>query len=150
MIASPTLLALLRLPGDIPHLLRCCSPVIHNGRRRIVHTIGVSGLVSLSMAFVELKDLKLDLTEATGRDHAARWLARHFGHVDAVRAATIVWEHGKWWLAVYHNTGRTRHALNLPVEFDATNEHCLPDGSRWQDADILRVAVRHYAPVRES
>lgn len=78
----------LTLPGTIPDLLRWCSPVrveveylgrkvrghgavlsIDPGRREVVVAVHLIGLVWRSF-----DDIDLDLTDATGRAHAAWWL----------------------------------------------------------------------------
>ena len=79
------------LPGTIPGLLRANSPAIANNRgRAIVFDVDVDHdgvlvylLVTTREAWLSPADVALDLTDPTGRVHAAWWLAGS----DGVQAA---------------------------------------------------------------
>jgi len=77
----------LTLPGTIPGLLRRGSPVIHallwSG---VVHEVAESSAVVCTTCYA-MRDLALDLTDATGRAHAAWWLAEQ---EDSVVARAIL------------------------------------------------------------
>ena len=117
----------LTLPGTIPGLLRWCSPVINLDRRCIVHNSAVHngyGRINIGADVVVLpEEVALDLTDATGRAHAAWWLAATLGMADPCATVPSL------------------------VGLDANDDRRLPDGSRWVDAEALRRVALHVAGV---
>lgn len=99
----------LTLPGDIPGLLRRCSPVRHGECARSVVMALTGGrygrAVRLATQWNPGEDpsnavihvsinrqlLGLDLSDATGRMHATWWLAEALG-ATTVRARTFAWQ----------------------------------------------------------
>jgi hypothetical protein len=87
------------LPGTIPGLLRRCSPVFApvsatvraTGRRAIVEGEHLdAGLVLLADGTLEPAEmLSLDLSDPTGRAHAARWLFERPGAGSVHRWPTV-------------------------------------------------------------
>jgi hypothetical protein len=72
----------LLLPGDMPGLLRRGSPVIWDGERVVSFEYGDGWITVASddaTLDVERADLRLDLTDPTGRVHAAWWAWRTWG-----------------------------------------------------------------------
>ena len=71
----------LTLPGDIPGLLRRGSPVTHvDGSRLVVVELdGDDAKLPSGWAFTRL--LELDLSDATGRAHAAWWLLQRYAEI---------------------------------------------------------------------
>lgn len=168
----------LTLPGSIPGLLRRGSPVnIGAGRTGVVGE-DPSGCTVI-LVFVEFDEeddqpaviatvsadrLALDLTDATGRAHAAWWLAGEVG------AAWVLSCDGfrRWEL---HGGERPRHSLSRAWQgvgaemrrmglassdwvdcpaldaLDPDDPRLLPDGSRWVDAEALRRVCLHVAGV---
>lgn len=68
------------LPGDIPGLLRRCSPVVRLDIQRpgVVESIG-QGWAAVAHdvnngSLLPIADFALDLTDPTGRAHAAWWV----------------------------------------------------------------------------
>jgi len=115
------------------------------------------------------QSLHLDLTDATGRAHAAWWLARRevpVGyHLDP---AAVSWSRapaqaacgwalhwlaramsgggsltGSWWTGSHGSPVPT----DLLADLDPDDPRLLPDGSRWVDAEALRRVVLHVAGV---
>ncbi len=167
----------LTLPGDIPGLLRRGSPVVLatrtyggsvflDGARGVVcsdggrvgtETLGGSPvLVSTSP-----RDLALDLTDATGRAHAAWWLASWWFRVtlDTTSPAAVcaIWRPlgARWWTCAWPGASLDAGpgGGSRPLELDVPalagldpNDPCtLPDGSRWVDAEALRLVCLHVA-----
>jgi len=179
------------LPGDIPGLLRRGSPVAliapfptlegtdgayaawtaerggPPGCRRAV-VLAVDGVrVQLAAGAVVMwalpDDVALNLTDATGRAHAAWWLARALGdtgptsatwlfmsgrpaveHRD-INGAYIDLDDGKeagWLLSTGREWLADREWLAV---LDPEDPRLLPDGSRWVDAEALRLVVLHVA-----
>ena len=78
------------LPGDIPGLLLRCSPVVLYGSHGVVQEIRVD-LADVSVGDVwfpgeALEDLTLDLTDPTGRWHAAVWAEQAATYADVMEA----------------------------------------------------------------
>ena len=164
----------LTLPGTISGLLRRGSPVLAPvslrvravGRRALVEGEHLdTGMVALADGAMEAPaDVHLDLTDATGRAHAAWWLAGEVG------AAWVLSCDGfrRWEL---HGGERPRHSLSRAWQgtgaemrrmglassdwvdcpaldaLDPDDPRLLPDGSRWVDAEALRRVVLHVAGV---
>jgi hypothetical protein len=179
----------LTLPGKIPGLLRRGSPVILHKRHYPVDwgTRGVCGHKVRRAVWGVLWDLSwgeysptqrnkiaLDLTDATGRAHAAWWLASHFG--DKVAESLSAWWMGRdtstcptapmvfrvtrpswlpdgFGLTCWDGQGRrpgwspNDAMLEVPAlaTLDPRDDLRLPDGSRWVDAEALRLVCLHVA-----
>ena len=152
------------LPGTIPGLLRRGSPVIAPvskrvrvlGRRALVEGEHLdTGLVLLADGALEdASDLRLDLTDATGRAHAAWWLegqaprwrtmmAGRLGG-EMLRLLECVETHKFLGSDEREARGRVRLVLN---DLDPNDPRLLPDGSRYVDAEALRRVVLHVAGV---
>lgn len=160
----------LTLPGSIPGLLRFGSPVRHaSDSPRIGMVVGTAPTFTRvywcwSGTDDDEADVHLDLTDATGRAHAAWWLAGEPG------AAWVLSCDGyrRWEL---HGGERPRHSLSRAWQgigadnrrmgmtsmdwqdcrglddLDPDDPRLLPDGSRWVDAEALRRVVLHVAGV---
>lgn len=164
----------LTLPGTIPGLLRWCSPVAVPGYGCGVGVVvdrpsGRESWVRVLMQCdddgpspQERKRVFLDLTDATGRAHAAWWLAGTFAGEMKRQSALSVWRHregaGRAWrlegaagserrfLARY--TGCSFDVVVLTLsDLDPSDDTRLPDGSRRVDAEALRRVVLHVAGV---
>ena len=158
-------LSLLVLPGTIPGLLRRCSPVICRTRPwfwRGIYFGGKSGVAIVrpdeeNCAFIDavLEELDLDLTDTTGRNHAARWLGSKRGQPDGMAAdlrrnhgsasvVLVVWAPG-WQSAAWNS-------VEVPAlaDLDPADDRRLPDGSRWVDAEALRLVCLHVHAVNEA
>lgn len=92
---------------------------------------------------VPLDWIRLDLTDATGRAHAAWWLGK------CHEAAEFPPEYGQpWWfahqkgwmLAIDFDCWLYFDSRNTPglTGLDPDDERLLPDGSRWVNAEALR------------
>lgn len=166
----------LTLPGTISGLLRRGSPVIKDGwiGGAVVAKIRDLSLVVVSedgpsWPFAQPASLRLDLTDATGRAHAAWCLALRevpVGyHLDP---AAVSWSRapaqaacgwalhwlaramsgggsltGSWWTGSHGSPVPT----DLLADLDPDDPRLLPDGSRWVDAEALRRVVLHVAGV---
>lgn len=163
------------LPGDIPGLLRKGSPVVLatrtyggsvflDGARGVVcsdggrvgtETLGGSPvLVSTSP-----RDLALDLTDATGRAHAAWWwnsrrqrsTTASEPFFSAMFSPSVRYLSGGRHLhAVSRPAGRPGYLATADVVpalavLDPDDGARLPDGSRWVDAEALRLVCLHVA-----
>ena len=114
-----------------------------------------------SMAWTA-RSVTLDLADATGRAHAAWWLAGQRGEQNPVEAAwrfvpeqaaqemssidgshfgMIEYEPALWMCGA---SGWTADEGPLS-DLDASDDRRLPDGSRWVDAEALRRVVLHVA-----
>jgi len=174
------------LPGTIPGLLRRGSPVAWRIDGETIEAAGVvlrvlsngrSCAVAAHMddSLLErdklpLPHLDLDLTDATGRAHAAQWLAlREVPQSHHLDPAAVSWSPapaqascgwaihwlarapgsrtltGSWWTGV-HSSPVPRDLL---ADLDRDDARCLPDGSRVVDAEALRRVVLHAAGVVE-
>lgn len=158
------------LPGTIPGLLRRGSPVIAPvskrvrvlGRRALVEGEHLdTGLVLLADGALEdASDLRLDLTDATGRAHAAWWLASAVG---LHSPTTSRWSPGAsvWtiecdaqltpWVRTFTPPGSLWSGERVPAlsDLDPNDPRLLPDGSRYVDAEALRRVVLHVAGVAQ-
>lgn len=169
---NPAFLAsLLLLPGTIPGLLRRGSPIVFLieekvgpyifpvGSRAVVEDV-ISGEPIVRGKHINPAAVALDLTDATGRAHGAWWLARHPGaswHLDS--AGYRRWElHGgerpqisvsRSWEGLGEEARRARGlwaADDCPAldELNPFDPRLLLDGSRWVDAEALRLVVLHH------
>jgi len=153
----------LTLPGDIPGLLRRGSTVLafrYAGETPAiclgatytpdgnigdwVHIV-VNGHADAHPA----RSVALDLTDATGRAHAAQWLGSQRGLSGGMAAdlrrsigsgiVLSVWAPG-WSSAVW-----TPADVPALAGLDPNDTRMLPDGSRWVDAEALRLVCLHVA-----
>lgn len=116
----------------------------------------VQGSVPLSL-------LALDLTDATARAHAAWWLADRLDRMPYHGLPTLCLWPGLWSLA-WQDIDRDRlhevalssqddgcedfhGAIRVPAlaNLDLEDTRTLPDGSRWVDAEALRLVCLHVA-----
>lgn len=175
----------LTLPGDIEGLLRRGSPVVALGEEpdadptvaKFTEYNGFPGAVlggwCLEQDTHYLCDLALDLEDATGRAHAAWWLAERVGldgrPYDGDDAPVPV-ALSAWWLCAWPRSYYVRvprwdenrrfdHLFSpdshigsegwthVPAlaHLDPTDPRLLPDGSRLVDAEALRLVVLHVA-----
>lgn len=111
------------LPGTIPGLLRLCSLVavvsgsfvgrkgvivdLEPGARRAVVALQADAHHDASVEWLALSDLALILTDATGRAHAAWWLATRFEYMcETTHGPTgAVWRRQRWGWPVWGLTG---------------------------------------------
>ena len=158
----------LTLPGDLSGWLRKCSPV------RVARALEIQGVIvaapirdqslvlwvdsmlsPLQAKWERNHKVSLDLGDATGRGHAALWLAeqRHctdvvtatlipghrlIGHPEPVWGlSTTSWRDGERWSAV--------EEPSAIYDLDPSDPRLLPDGSRWVDAEALRLVCLHVA-----
>jgi len=174
------------LPGYIPGLLRRCSPAMLGRTKFTAVGAGLAPLdadetARLLAIGVPVEDtagpvaaiagadgmfrrcpermLALDLANATGRAHAAWWLASNFD----LESATGCWHWGAYphcrdcrnivWSLITSNDGclatfGTKYECDDPIvdervpslaHLDPNDPRTLPDGSRWVDAEALRL-----------
>jgi len=161
----------LTLPGSIPGLLRRGSPVLvapeaATPRRGVVVDFAhkPAGAMALDDYLVArgakmprnwmASNLLLDLTDATGRTHAAWWLE---GQVNSI-GSDIKRQHSTGGRAFWMMGGVAFHclddimwrcldAIRVPAlaTLDPNDPRLLPDGSRWVDAEALRLVCLHVA-----
>jgi len=142
----------LTVSGDIEGLLRECSPVGFN----------VGGVDGVVVGFVHHKgtdnvplvwwprdycgvgkpsyrsSVHLRLDHETGRAHAAWWLEE--------QAPSWLDEGGLWTLTCWHHIDWGHLGESSPVaHIDPNDPRPLEDGSRWVDAEALRLVVLHVA-----
>lgn len=170
------------LPGCIPGLLRHCSPVLHRGLGANPHghtgvlvrldATGDLGADALHLAHfpnryyndrhveaVRGDRLALDLADATGRTHAAAWLAQQpeaLWRWDGIEYGWTLYRSGRDpstppVLETWH--GRMPALRNVQVcpalhELDQLDPTLLPDGTRRVDAEALRLVCLHVAAER--
>lgn len=178
----------LTLPGSIPGLLRRGSPVRRGPWAAVVTSPPAVAPDWWTVAAGETNDpggpswcedrasaFALDLTDATGRAHAAWWVGEHTDAKDRsgddrlpwngalgipLRAAGLVWAPDftvdGWglhtWNLNYHWTFGSKRGLIATVVpslegLSVRDPRLLPDGSRWVDAEALRRVVLHVAGV---
>lgn len=165
----------LTLPATIPGLLRRGSPVRGTigdfpdiagifltddadrpGRACCVAVAAFPNYGEI-MAWPWMEVIGLDLTDATGRNHAAGWLSARLAPDDGPYITAAVMP-GRWFgpvlfglLTVSVNDGARMLRCGDPSPFECTDDlDCndnrrLPDGSRWVDAEALRRVVLHVA-----
>lgn len=174
----------LTLPGSIPGLLRRGSPVTHTHDGGWVQATVVlrAGMVTEvyigqvqppawrvelatdSGLWAPLGTIALDLTDATGRAHAAWWLAGRLlpgGSFELARwrfsRESIGWwidsktsatryndVYRAFWPKLGQDEGSRVHVPSL-ADIDPNDPRLLPDGSRWVDAEALRRVCLHVA-----
>lgn len=169
----------LTLPGAIPGLLRRGSPVVH---ARLGHGLVVDPISTPAQMWTrwlpdacefepgpaELVDLALDLTDPTGRAHAAWWLANQPGNESVVSRrresprwtccpgasndpGDRLWHLTSYGCAPYRDAFEGEHDPRVVVPalaaLNPDDPRLLPDGSRWVDAEALRLVCLHVAGV---
>ena len=170
----------LTLPGDIPGLLRRGSPVWirHVGGRwpAVVEKDpaehdreGGHWMIQFGTHFVGSRSVFLDLSDPTGRAHAAWWLTNAAGvsfHLDSdghrrwsLHGGEFPRRSEDWsWEGIGPESRRMRlsasstpsygwDAVDCPAldDLNPDDPRLLPDGSRWVDAEALRRVVLHVA-----
>lgn len=170
------------LPGDIPGLLRLQDRCVHTptGKRCSVQDIddgigqalvlfdgftidvdemntGVMYAPEPCMMWVPLSCLSLDLTDATGRAHAAWWLATQEAQtaadtIDSPDFSAVAWYYymeddtgAGWWMLHTSWATLTFHDHECLEGLDDRDPRTLPDGSRVVDAEALRLVCLHVA-----
>lgn len=130
----------LTLPGDdIEGLFQRCSPLIHEDGR-----VGVFSPPYWPRP-ADMSGWSLHLIEATGRSHAALWVARKMGR-DAYDARFALDPATEEW--GIHYTGpnvRGYFTIPMPEALDRDGDRTLEDGSPWRTADTLRRLVMRLA-----
>jgi len=160
------------LPGDIPGLLRRGSPVLVDTHKGDVYGCGAPALVltpGRQIAYISAArhfgvgvrggvypgHIHLDLTDPTGRCHAAWWLMRY-------KRPAMVETHASWGpysLGEDRDHSVLRPALHtgsgMEYYYSEVNDLCpdlnwhdrrvLSDGSKWVYAEALRRMVLHVA-----
>ena len=167
-------MSLLTLPGTIPGLLRRGSPVVGwLGQRAVICGLTDDGHALVGcydppefvevIARVRVVMLALDLSDPTGRAHAAWWLAAALGKTvtggalwvaygGSTRLASfrppvgwaLQYDAGQEWFS--RGTGWAQRVDPLAA-LDSADPRLLPDGSRWVDAEALRLVCLHVAGV---
>ena len=164
MIDALTALPLLLLPGVTEGLLLRCSPVTDVEEHGSGVVLGSDGPRTFMVGFdhpsgwrlVAATGLQLELDEKTGREHAKWWLAKKVNSIGSEWERKSVLDHpGTYWElggVVFHCLDGVmwRGALDdikvsALAELDPDDPRLLPDGSRWVDAEVLRLAVLHVA-----
>lgn len=165
----------LTLPGSIPGLLRRGSPVVTAEPLRIGGITVMPGsrgvmsdlsLVSMALGEVRLENasmVALDLTDPTGRAHAAWWLmGLTHGHMLPVRRArcsiygvkTAIILAGSPQDAGWGSDRILGHPVGTVVpalaDLDPDDPRLLPGGSRWVDAEALRLVCLHVSNQEQS
>ena len=169
------------LPGSIPGLLRRGSPVFYRDEESSWTVLCIDGdeVCAAPVGEVPLglwgmcDDFTLDLTDATGRAHAAWWLAGAlYPECPPTDGAAVAWQlfpgqqpSSGWWLR-YCARGDSSGSTTVSPTFsgrwnprmwsqhipalaplDPDDPRLLPDGSRWVDAEALRLVCLHVAEV---
>lgn len=155
------------LPGDIPGLLRRGSPVLVDregdweeanslvlqpGRRTaITRRHPGDACVGVSAQWVDMSSIHLDLSDPTGRCHAAWWLMRY-------KRPAMVETYASWgpyhgWQGIFQPTLHTGDGVSLYSsdvkglcpDLNWYDHRGLSDGSKWVYAEALRRVVLHVA-----
>lgn len=159
----------LTLPGDIPGLLRRGSPVVAtiaeymdgwaDGTRGIYvmpdserptrACIAVESMPSYGefLAWPLLSRCTLDLTDATGRAHASMWLGAHAGLLHGTSSDVRPVPGGNILIVEGGPRSRIWHSRDVPAiaHLDPDDLRTIADGSRWVDAEALRLVCLHVA-----
>ena len=165
MTTTPT------LPATIPGLLLPCSPLLGpDGRTVAIGPVSDGRWVPVPGGELPADAVALDLTDPTGRAHAAWWLAGEPGAAWALDCDG----YRRWTLSggetpraglsrsfegigaeVRHMRQRSEppqwgyDATDVPAldHLDPDDDRRLPDGSRWVDAEALRLVCLHVMGV---
>lgn len=155
------------LPGSLPGLLRKCSPVIcKSAGDGLIQKVRDNFAVFVSdhthIALRASVELELDLTDATGRQHAIWWLAKQLEESCEI-LIELIWVCTRPNLWVIQKWNRQFKALKTIEQFSFDEGYCdsvicvslsdlnsadetrLADGSRWVDAEALRRICLHVA-----
>lgn len=160
------------LPGDIPGLLRRGSPVLVDtplrvnggGAPALVLTPGrrIACIQSASATLdvdvlggVFPEHIHLDLTDPTGRCHAAWWLMRYKRPAMVETHASwgpysqgLDWGHSALLPALHTGSGQSYYyseVNDLCPDLNWHDRRVLSDGSKWVYAEALRRMVLHVA-----
>ena len=144
--------SILTLPGDIPGLLRRGSPVWRAravGGLRCVCLTGAEGTAAVVLAarsdkcteWYKSTELVLDLSDPTGRAHAAWWLDSQPRQYGTCWSGFIASPRPQ----VAAQLGSVVGPSELFADLDPDDLRTLPDGSRWVDTEALRRIVLHVA-----
>lgn len=145
----------LTLPGTIPGLLEVGSRVVCDGQAWVITSAADLGWnitrVCDSLNDVALAhELDLALRHAASRDRAARWLVRHgnsnflnrgpglYASVSGVSFSTV---------PIYRAVFSAGQGVPALATLDPHDPRLLGDGSRWVDAEALRVCVLAECPL---
>ena len=161
--------ATLTLPGTMEGLLRRCSPVVLVAATSWWDSKATLGIVTSVEPFevacgtawepAERRWFGLGLTDETGRTHAAWWLADRlyddgpFVAVAIVPGSRLTAPYPHFGLSTITALGGERwRALDCPAldDLDPEDPRLLPDGSRWVDAEALRLVCLHVAGLEVS
>lgn len=158
----------LTLPGTIPGLLRRGSPcrrltlgdpvmqepvLVHavTDRARWDGDDGTEPCAEIRSGprtWWPCRALALDLTDPTGRAHAAWWLAYKFHPDMNPTCSHFERRNGSWWLVV---AGARHHCVwddrTIGIDSDSLDEVRLPDGTHACLAEALRLVCLHVAGV---
>jgi hypothetical protein len=169
----------LTLPGTIPGLRLHSAPVIYlrTGDRgvamltpdgRIVVMFCPAGARGPWTEAASPDELALDLSDPTGRAHAAWWLADEPGNESVVSRrresprwmccpgasndpGDRLWHLTGYGCAPYRDAFEGEHDPRVVVPalaaLNPNDPRLLPDGSRWVDAEALRLVCLHVAGV---
>ena len=169
---------ILTLPGSIHGLLRRGSPVFYRDEESSWTVLWIDGDEGCAAPVGEVPlglwgmgdDFALDLTDATGRAHAAWWLAANLpawarpakdptsaawvgclstdGGADSRDAghavATLRYDNSR---AHWYRLRGPDPISDALRHLDPDDPRTLPDGSRWVDAEALRRICLHVAGV---
>lgn len=147
--------------SDIEGLFRRCSPVVDRftGKRGVLAVQESPGVWRViwddqhGIGLRHLSTLALDLTDATGRAHAAWWLhkwARTQGMVVLLAVENAL---GLWLQAGWSDSDRRvfwdslDDWLYLSGDLDPNDLRLLDDGGRWVDAEALKLVCVHVAGI---
>lgn len=131
----------LTLPGKFQRLLRRCSPVRGDDRLVLESGVGIWCVQHVDANSVKLwgllypvlsSRLELDLENATGRAHASWWL-----FVPGCMTLTLA--------VINRVDGEIKEAC---AHLDPDDPRLLEDGSRWVDAEALRLVCLHEGTQR--
>lgn len=146
----------LTLPGTIPGLLRRCSPVVLVDAARWWDADAKVGIVTSVEPFEvacgtawEPADRRqvfdLDLTDATGRVHAVSWLAEQRTETTPTVALFGYSMKVGWVLNLGEDSSIAGMWDDVLANLDPHDPRLLPDGSRWVEAEAIRLACLHAA-----
>ena len=152
----------LTIPNPPPGMLRRGSPVWATGSREghqwrmpaTVHRVtGRLAEVAGSHSWVSghhfaVGGLALDLTDATGRAHAAWWLMGLLDnrHWPDVATGARLWLGGtseRMRTRAWQRMRRAARFVDMTAHLDPNDTRTLPDRSRWVDAEALRLVCLH-------
>lgn len=167
-------MSVLNLPGSLRGLLRECSPVItlphgHRAwvtelpdplshfRRRDQANDQHFRICGEDGGLRHGEDLALRLEDATGRAHATWWLAGHTHLAQPAEFSGVLWECIKsadhvpgMFLQRWHLTKTGSNSIrSYSPDLDPDDPQLLADGSRWVDAEALRLMCLRAASLTD-